>query len=221
MLLSKDAYSPFRGIDSAIFLTDTMSMSGTRNQRLSQAGQLPVDRSLIVHRFPDRWSIRHLQTRGDEHREGELMRHCWSHIDKVDPEGQGHPDRYLSMCFRPEGVPVDITAYFAEPLDSPKELEDRSCCYSLRDPDNLPRASFYLESHRRYVRGHWKELGLRVHNVRGHTNSVPRSEYVSRVKEWTVTLPGAVWYGGGWYLLEPLTPLAVELSPRKRLKRAG
>jgi hypothetical protein len=195
-------------------------MALTRSQQLRLVATLPTDHSLVVHRFPDGWTVRRLLTRGDEHREGELMRHCWSHIDKADPEGAGHPDHFQSMCFRPDGIPTDLDVYFAAALASENEYEDRSDCYSLRDPDNLPRVSFYLEPRRRFRAGQWTELGLKVANVRGHGNTAPRRSYSEQIRRWAATLEGPIWYDDYERGIEPLTPAAIQLLPRTARRKA-
>jgi hypothetical protein len=91
-------------------LAKTAGMTPAQVERLAEERGLPEDGSEVVHRFPDGWTIRRLNTMGDQRREGVIMNHCW---DTEDPGAD------------------------------PVPLGPDSNYYSLRDPNNIPKASFY------------------------------------------------------------------------------
>ena len=110
----------------------------TRSQRLRQVedfkqrGWIPAhDTSEVVHDFGDGWTVRRIKTFGDKHREGMLNHNCWAMTawDReqfedagLDPDADHHEHWHLPL-------------YGEDPRPSDH--------YSLRDPDNFPRASFY------------------------------------------------------------------------------
>jgi hypothetical protein len=154
----------------------------TRTQLARLDAKLPQDRSEIVFRFPDGWSVRHLTTRGDEHREGVLLRHCWHHQFALDSGKAG-------------SSVTEQAAYFAAPLvdGDPFEDGDRTCCYSLRDSDNLPCVSFFLDKERLWHAGDWKQSGrLLLHEALGRASAEPRRSEIERLAAWVQTLPQPV-----------------------------
>lgn len=159
----------------------------TRTQTLKRAEQWDKfhgqpDQSETVHQYPDGWSIRKLQTKGDLNREGQLMGNCWA-ADRYHDQDYGeenepfHPEwDNLDTIFPPEeynedefgeGVTIDhLKDYYnwSEPLRAGNFYPH----YSLRDPDNLPHVS----------------IGGPDAETFGKHNAEPKDEYLRRIHQW-------------------------------------
>lgn len=129
----------------------------TRKKLLEQAATLPEDSSRIIYTFEDGWTIRELMTVGDMSREGQLMGNC---IDPADPYcRQFYPMRegefYYSEGrddweeYEPGKPTPETDEYVRSHIDRNSlisVLDDPLRYLSLRDPDNIPRASYDEES---------------------------------------------------------------------------
>jgi len=112
----------------------------TKTRLLQDAKDLDenyTDTSDIVHTFDDGWTIRKLNTIGDAHREGTLMSNC------MTPEGEWPPP-YCDVA-----ASIDPNFSIERHHDFPwedyfdKEIRrDDKAIYSLRDPENLPHATY-------------------------------------------------------------------------------
>lgn len=81
------------------------------------------DRSKIVHRLQNGWTIRQPIYNGDAFREGDLMSNCLSDFYNQDYDNYSHWDR----------------RYISQPLDD-------FTYYSLRDKNNLPHITFCTDN---------------------------------------------------------------------------
>ena len=104
------------------------------------------DTSEIIHEFPDGWTIRRCLSYGDLCREGEIMSHCWANSfwqrAKEENTYPGGPMNYGNGGYKDH---VTASGGLRKPnTDYGRRLGDRRYC-SLRDPDNIPRASFFCE----------------------------------------------------------------------------
>lgn len=161
-------------------------MARTRKQLLDLTATLPACTAQVIYSFADGWTVRRLLTRGDEHREGMLAGHCWHHNDAIDPA---------------RAWAGDIDDYFHTPLDEedPYNNGDRTKCYSLRDPDNIPRVSFYLDEETVWQKGWAKSGRLHLNEALGHHSSDPKPEYLERLIAWVETLEPAVVFSARYF----------------------
>jgi len=130
----------------------------TTTQLLNRAAQLPEDTSKIIYTFPDGWTIRQPQTWKDLVREGELVGNClsppceWEGIER---------DKWSDQDF----ISDRWEEYAGEAADS---ALPNMAIYSLRDPNNIPRATLDTE------------LDLSSANLTGRHNSDIKPEYYHR-----------------------------------------
>lgn len=162
-------------------------MAQTRTQLLMTAAELPCT-ATVVHTFADGWTVRHLKTRGDEHREGVLAGHCWHHNDALESGWAG------------SGA-IAQADYLATPLaeEDPYETGDRTKSYSLRDADNIPRVSFYLDEETVWQRGWAKSGKLLLGEALGHHSSEPKPAYIERLVEWAQGLSKEVVFSARYF----------------------
>lgn len=122
-------------------------MALTRTKKLELARELDKkfgpDKAEIVFDFGDGWTIRRLYTYGDMCREGELMSHCWSNSfwqkesnKRLHPRGPGGEAYGYKDHLTQEGS-------LRSPQTNYRRILGDRRYYSLRDADNLPRASFF------------------------------------------------------------------------------
>lgn len=145
-------------------------MTGPQRQRaVENADQIHPDTSQAVHKFPNGWSIRKLQTYGDKDREGKLMANCWQspwagHPAWSDWDQDGPPDLTGKLC-NVEPLNPDHTGGWSH--------------YSLRDEYNYPHVSFHVQE----PNAEWGELG-RATNAFGHGNSAVKPEHSGMIGNW-------------------------------------
>lgn len=90
------------------------------------AGQIGGDKSKIVHKYDDGWSIRALQTAGDHFYEGTLMRNCIKARGSGRPHDQAYPSGIHSLR-DPDNIPhVSFTVHDTEDLINIPELFARA-----------------------------------------------------------------------------------------------
>lgn len=150
------------------------SMAETRSKRLQNAGELDRlgyhDTSDIVHEFEDGWTVRRLPTFRDLHREGQLMRHCWSSPALDDLHGRDDlpaPTFAWDMFYIGDDLEADPTKgkdFYGHDFERHH--------MSLRDPDNLPHLSWFEDKS-----GH-------LDSAYGRNNSKPKDEYLDRIDEY-------------------------------------
>ncbi len=128
-------------------------MALTRKKKLELAAQLEElfgpDRSVIEHEFPDGWTIRRCLTYGDLCREGRLMSNCWSDLFWRDPtKRQGYPyGAGMNEHFKCQRAPKRRLQ--DKDIRNPTTRRGyavklkRTRYFSVRDPDNIPRCSFF------------------------------------------------------------------------------
>jgi hypothetical protein len=139
----------------------------TRTKYLELAQTLPPDTSTIVHKFPNGWTIRKLNTWNDAHREGILMNNCITpyfdyqneELRPLDAEGFKAYDECWENSFE-EWMSIFGRKTIGE---SP---------FSLRDTDNLPRVTFYYGSYGPTA-------------IYGRHNGAVKPEYEAMLREWS------------------------------------
>ncbi len=140
----------------------------TRKQQLENAAyherELGPDTSKIIHEFPDKWTIRQLQTYADMEREGRLMDNCFSWgctPEFLHEQWIEHPQAHWTEdgAHMPEDEKINYTLPVTPTL------------YSLRDSDNLPHLSMDAANENNEP-------------VMGKHNTEPRSDYIDRIHEW-------------------------------------
>lgn len=136
----------------------------TRKKKLELAAELEkqfgLDKSVIEYEFEDGWSIRRCLVYGDMCREGELMSNCWANSfwhqeskQRQWPGGAGMVEHFIGESDNVYPLSRDPESKLLTPTkkNCRKKLK-RKRYFSLRDPDNLPRVSFFGEPKKGYVR---------------------------------------------------------------------
>jgi hypothetical protein len=191
----KDRPSAERALDKHPSKTASAetTASDTRTQRLQDASDsdqvFGPDASKVVHTFDDGWTIRQLQTGLDQHREGCLMHHCWRSTENGQElwphwllnDPAGHQEKFDRARKRLDH-PLDRGA-------GEKRL------YSLRDPDNLPHASFF---HDVPTRSMGFDRPAVTSAVFGQHDDPPKPKHLERIRQWHQTLPYPV-HEGRWF----------------------
>ena len=128
-------------------------MSLTRSQRLRDAARgeaqrgLIADASIVQFSFADGWSVRRLRTAADVRREGYLMRHCVPrHVGDIL-----EIERPRTLYARTERSMADDEG--APTLTVREGAPDDFLLYSLRDADNMPRATMWASASAHEVYG--------------------------------------------------------------------
>jgi hypothetical protein len=128
----------------------------TPNQRQRAFDELSEslgpDQSEIVHEWSDGWTVRNIETVADKHREGVMQRNCWRVNGPVLNSDGSHK---MIKTFPSNG--------------------NRTYYYSLRDPNNLPVASFHIYPD--------MEEGHSIYNILGPRNKALSMADVPRLHE--------------------------------------
>lgn len=141
-------------------------MTPNQVRNLVEERGLWPDTSETVYEFPDGWTVKRLKTNADVWREGEIMNHCWAE----------QPWEYGDRLLDDEDL-----------LALPVEGEGH---YSLRDPNNIPKLSFYYDR----SGGGPDPVPGALHSVFGHGDQAPSPKYMRRLQEWLrATDPQAGW----------------------------
>lgn len=155
-------------------------MTMTRSQRLREAdehtrqGLIAPDRSVIVARFDDGWTIRRMSCAGDVRREGWLMRNCCA---KYVGDVFADEDKSCRTVTRCAGI-ADTTPHVGCDEAFVKATAVSWTClgltlHSLRDVDNLPRATF------------WAHEGYAVQGIGGYRNDkTVKASHLDRIRTW-------------------------------------
>jgi DNA invertase Pin-like site-specific DNA recombinase len=166
----------------------------TKTRLLQDAQNLDenyTDTSDIIHTFDDGWTIRRLNTVGDAHREGELMSNCinpynehclWSkdaeeRMAEQNPElkeelEQLEEDYGQRFFWEKNYWEFPWHDYFDESLDNVRDSNDKYPIYSLRNPDNIPHATYDPQS------------SGADSAILGRHNYLPKPEYRKYWDEW-------------------------------------
>jgi hypothetical protein len=142
-------------------------MAATISQRLRRAAELPHCEAVVVHTFPDGWTVRRLSRVSDLLREGGLMGNCleWSeYLKHRDPNARLRPQGHTNERY-----------------------------FSLRDPNNLPHLTFVMSNWSGRVRGHSRQM----RRVLGRHNADPKHHHVRRLYQWAADLPGPWYHNDG------------------------
>jgi 2'-5' RNA ligase len=145
---SQEPPSPTEPNRPTLFASRTSAM--TRKKKLELMHQIEnrdvqaPDQSIIVHEFPNGWSIRQLRTYGDAMREGQLMGNCFSPLE-MEPEShhpiwEQHPEALWDNTSMDPYAGEEGT-YLGIPEDADLSHSVPAHMYSLRDPDNYPHMS--------------------------------------------------------------------------------
>lgn len=127
----------------------------TATQLMNRAAQLPEDTSKTVYIFLDGWTIRQPQTYADVNREGCLMGNCLA---------------YDAEDYDPHWLWQDMEVDPGEDVDAMhNQLPSNIEIYSLRDPQNIPRATYDPN-----------QLDSNWPNITGRHNSIIKPEYYYR-----------------------------------------
>lgn len=127
-------------------------MGLTRTQYLKKAAELDAmfgpDSSKILHTFDDGWTIRVCSRYGDVCREGELMRICWRRsywTERATEDGRVQSN-LMDFTFQKvhSGKRRGVQFLKSDPNYN-KRIDPQF--FSLRDPDNLPHISFYVNQY--------------------------------------------------------------------------
>lgn len=167
MLYSKEGPQVGRTADGELKAFDGFDVLGsrkhaapTKTKLMNQASELPEDHSVVVYTFDDGWTIRELQDFADAHREGVLMGNC------IDP--------YSDFCRRTLDYQDNWGADHDQVTPLVESREPMSdVVFSLRDPDNIPYVSIDPMSN-----GYSENIAL------GRNNSIPKPEYIDRLRKW-------------------------------------
>lgn len=158
---------------------DTHGMGMTHTQRrkvatkAETAGIIVGDQSEVLHTFDDGWTIARLATVGDVRREGVLMRSCLAKYagDTLheDPKKLGE----FTPGERADDEPFE-KVHWRLMMDTDLSGRHVGCILvSLRDPANLPHATWWQDERGDYVCG-----------VAGFRNDKLSPAYAARVDAW-------------------------------------
>jgi hypothetical protein len=151
-------------------------MTVTRSQRLAQqqafeqAGQLPADRSTVVHEYGDGWHVVRLDTAGDLRREGLLMRNCLAQYAGDMLVSEQRDMIVLGPLMDCDPAPVVGCADLdVVPL---RGRHVHAKFYSLRDEAGLPHLTW------------WAREKSHACSALGYRNAPPKAAYRKRLEQW-------------------------------------
>lgn len=169
-----DAGGELRAFDGFMpprFAGHNRTSAPTRTKLLNRAAELPEDRSEVVYTFDDGWTIRAVQDFADAYREGSLMGNCINPYDDFCLRSMDYHDNW--------GADHDQITPLIEEREPLSDV-----VFSLRDPDNIPHVSIDP------LAGVHGDSPMAL----GRNNSVPKPEYVSKLREWMENDPDFRYY---------------------------